>query len=119
MPNEVNAEVAGRLRASVVAFQQSAMYQQIVQPRDQVLARFQPLFVPDHIPSITADEFKSFLLFENNRHWTGLHRQGTRMCSDMAALRAGLSVLVSEDCPLAERPRPTPWNCLRFYDPGS
>lgn len=103
MSNGLSAEVIGQLRARTVEFKKSAVYKQIVEPRDQVLARFQPIFSADHLPALSADEFKSFLLFENNRHWTGLHRQGTRMCSDMTKLRSGLSTLLSEALPLAKR----------------
>jgi hypothetical protein len=95
--------VIGQLRARTVEFKKSIIYKQIVEPRDQVLARFQTMFSADHISELSADEFKSFLLFENNRHWTGLHRQGTRMCFDMTKLRLGLSTLLSEDIPLAKR----------------
>jgi hypothetical protein len=103
MTNGITSEVIGQLRAAAVKFKQSAIYRQIVEPRDQILARFQPIFSLDHVPTISEDEFKSFLLLENNRHWSGLHRQGSRMCSDMAKLRRGLSTLLAEDRPLAQR----------------
>jgi len=103
MTSGLTAEVIGQLRARTVEFRKSAIYKQIVEPRDQVLARFQPIFSPNHVSELSADEFKSFLLFENNRHWTGLHRQGTRMCLDMPKLRRGLSTLLSEDLSLAKR----------------
>jgi hypothetical protein len=103
MTQEIAAEVIGKLRATVAAFKKSPIYGQIVEPRDQVLARFQPIFSLNHVAAIGADEFKSFLVFENNRHWTGLHRQGTRMCSDLTKLRRGLSTLLAEDQPLAQR----------------
>jgi YhcG PDDEXK nuclease domain len=103
MTTGITAEVIGHLRAKAKAFEKSAIYRQIVHPRDEVLSRFQPIFSMDHISTIIADEFKSFLLIENNHHWTGLHRQATRMCSDMAKLRRGLSALLAEDQPLADR----------------
>ena len=103
MTNGITAEVIGHLRAAVAAFKKSPIYGQIVEPRDQVLAQFRPIFSLDHVNAISADEFKSFLLLENNRHWSGLHRQGTRMCSDLAKLRHGLSTLLAEDQPLAQR----------------
>ena len=103
MANGLTADVIGKLRARTVEFKKSVIHKQIVEPRDQVLAQFQPTFSPAHIPELSADEFKSFLLFENNRHWTGLHRQGTRMCLDMTKLRSALSTLLSEDLPVAQR----------------
>jgi YhcG PDDEXK nuclease domain len=98
-----HAVAVGQLRAAYAAFKTSGMYDRHVGSRDQTLARFQPIFSVDHIPTISADEFKSFLLVENNRHWSGLHRQGTRMCSDMTKLRRGLATLLAEDQPLAQR----------------
>lgn len=103
MPNGLTADVIGQLRARTVEFKKSLIYQQIVEPHDQVLAQFQPIFSPARVSELSADEFKSFLLPENNRHWTGLYRQGTRMCLDMNKLRHGLSKLLSEDLPLAKR----------------
>jgi len=103
MTNGLTAEVIGQLRAKTVEFRKSAIYKEVVEPRDQVLLRFQPIFSVNHISELSAEEFKSFLLFVNNRHWTGLHRQSTRMCSDMSKLRSGLSKLLSEDLDLAKR----------------
>ena len=103
MANGLSADVVGKLRARTVEFKKSVIYQQIVEPRDQVLAQFQPIFSPSHVPELSTDEFKSFLLFENNHHWTGLHRQGTRMCLDMTKLRSALSTLLQEDLALAQR----------------
>ena len=103
MANGISTEVIGKLRAKAVALEQSVEYRKIVQPRDEVLARFQPMFAVDRISTISADDFKSFLLFNNNRHWTGLQRQSSRMCADMTKLRRGLSTLIDEDQPLAER----------------
>ena len=51
----------------------------VAEARDEVLARYQPIFSPDHIPSLTEDEFKSFLLFKNNRHWKNIHRQSNQI----------------------------------------
>ncbi len=41
-----------------------------------VIARYQPVFSPDNNASITEEEFKSILLFENNQNWWGQYRQG-------------------------------------------
>lgn len=96
MAETISAETIGTLREAVVNFRQSLIYKDVVEPRDAVFARFQPTFKTENIQSISADEFKSFLLFENNHHWTGLHRQGTRMCSDMDTLRKALLILMDE-----------------------
>src|SRR5207249_3184628 len=49
------------------------------------------------------DEFISFLYFENNRHWSGLHRQGFRAAADMGKLRQALGILLDEDRPIRDR----------------
>jgi hypothetical protein len=71
--------------------------------KSEVLDQFQPLFAPDHLPALTESEFRSFLLFKNNRHWSGLHRLGSRICADMAQLRRGLAVLLDEAQPIDKR----------------
>jgi len=75
---------------------------EIIQSRDEVLSRFQPIFAPEHLPELTADEFRSFLLFKNNHHWP-LHRQWTRMCADMPRLRSVLKVLLDATQPIDKR----------------
>jgi len=103
MAETVTADVIGKLREAVVGLKGSTIYKEVVEPRDAVLARFQPVFSPEHVSDITADEFRSFLLFENNHHWTGLHRQGTRMCTDMDKLREALVILVDETRSVVDR----------------
>ncbi len=103
MADTVSAEVIGKLREAAASIVKTATYDEIVEPRDAVLARFRPIFSPAHLSAITAEEFRSFLLFENNRHWTGLHRQGTRMCSDMVNLRKALATLLNENEPVSKR----------------
>src|SRR4051812_12043134 len=97
------AATIAKLRDLLTAMKQSPIWSQIVQPRDQVFARFQPIFSAAHIPTLTADEFKPILYFDSNHHWTGLHRQGTRLCEDMAKLRKALTILIDETQPLQTR----------------
>ena len=33
------------------------------------------LFRPENVANLTQDQFKAFLLFKNNKHWAGIHRQ--------------------------------------------
>lgn len=58
---------------------------------DDVLSRFQPIFHPDSIGSISADEFRSFLVEKNNKHWSGLQRMGPAITEDMNKLREALT----------------------------
>lgn len=75
----------------------------IMEPRDEVLARFQPVFSPQNVGNITEQEFKEFLRFENNKHWSGLHRMGPKICADMSALRRSLMILVDEEREIQQR----------------
>ena len=76
MTNGITAEVIGQLQAAVGAFKKSPIYGQIVQPRDQVLAQFRPIFSSDHVNAISADEFKSFLLLEKQPSLVGASPPG-------------------------------------------
>lgn len=52
---------------------------------------------------MSKDEFTSFLYFENNHHWSGLHRKGLQAAADMSTLRKALGVLLDESKPIHER----------------
>lgn len=71
--------------------------------RDIVLGKYQPLFSPEHLPKLTRDEFYSFLLFENNLHWSGLNRQGPRVTKSLRELRKALLILADDSQPLGKR----------------
>lgn len=75
----------------------------ILSSRDEVLARYQPIFSPGNVASITEEQFKSFLLAKNNRHWGGLHRFGGAITADMGKLGKALAVLLDESRPVRER----------------
>lgn len=45
----------GTLRQLLAAMKVSPIWQQIVEPRDQVYARFQPLFALKHLPQLTEE----------------------------------------------------------------
>lgn len=74
-----------------------------IEYKDSVLDEYQPIFQPEDIGSLTEQEFREFLLYENNRHWTGLHRKRSMMTDDMEQLRDGLQTLVDEEQNLASR----------------
>jgi hypothetical protein len=75
----------------------------IVESKDVVLARYQPIFLPNNISNMSEEEFLSFLKFENNKHWSSLHRHGKAMTSDMPRLREALGILVDESGLVDER----------------
>ncbi|MGE3755816.1 MAG: endonuclease NucS domain-containing protein [Planctomycetota bacterium] len=76
---------------------------EILAAKDEVLARFQPMFTPERIATLTAEEFRDFLLLKNNHHWDSLHRQGPAMTADMPLLRQALTLLIDETQPIASR----------------
>lgn len=101
--NENLADAVGTLRGILGRAHRDPEYRNIVDARDEVLARFGPVFCLDHAPHITEAEVKAFLRVDNNKHWSGLHRQGNRICADMDRLRATLAAVLDETRPLVQR----------------
>jgi hypothetical protein len=75
----------------------------ITSHKEQVLAYYQPIFSARHIPVLTEAEFKSFLSFKNNYHWTGMERVRKHMVQDMGLLREALTILIDESRPIRDR----------------
>lgn len=73
------------------------------QVEQEVIARYGEIFNPKSINNLTADDFKSFLLFKNNRHWSGIFRYENLITSDMVRLREAIKILVDESQPLEKR----------------
>jgi hypothetical protein len=73
------------------------------QAEQEVIARYGELFNPKNIDNLTADDFKSFLLFKNNRHWSGIFRYENLVTIEMARLREAIRILVDESQPLEKR----------------
>src|SRR4051812_16283252 len=95
------SRVVSDLRAALARMKPGQQtYEEIVRTRADVLARYQPIFSSGHIPSLMAEEFTSFLYFENNHHWSGLYRHGLRAASDMDTLRQALTLLLDEEKPI-------------------
>ena len=103
MSDALIAQAAGQLRQALVEMKKSETWKQIVEPRDAVFARFQPIFRPAYIPNLTEDELRPFFYFENNHHWTSLYRQVNRVCADMPRLRGVLATLADETRPIQDR----------------
>lgn len=105
MPSEAEyGTVLSNLRGVLARFKPGQKtYDEIVATREQVFARYKPLFCSDHIPNLSKDEFTSFLYFENNHHWSGLYRQGLGAAADMERLRQALALLLDERKPIRER----------------
>ena len=75
----------------------------IIEGREKVLGRYGPMFLSDGINALTVEEFRSFLMFRNNLHWSGLQRMAPSVTQDMDALRNALHELLDESVPVAER----------------
>lgn len=106
MTDDIDPDVLGKLRAAKETAKDNAEIRQVIEARDEVLARYSPMFQPDKIGQISEDALRSFLYFENNKHWTGLNRQVNRICADMDMTRAALAALVDESQPLETRMEP-------------
>lgn len=74
-----------------------------VKEADEVISKYGRLFHPDNLQNLSAEEFKGFLNFKNNRHWTSIHRQGSSLTSNMDRLRKALKILLDESQPLEGR----------------
>lgn len=98
------ARALGAIRAKLATLKPGdRTYDDIVASRDEVFAKYTPVFSPGHLPQLTKDEFSSFLYFENNRHWSGLYRKGLALAADMSLLQMALGSLLDESRPLAPR----------------
>lgn len=69
----------------------------------EILNKYGKIFNPQNLDNLTSEDFKSFLLIKNNKHWEGIHRQGNLITSDMNKLRHYLHLLLNEKIPLQER----------------
>jgi len=73
------------------------------QEQQEVLQKYGHFFNPDNIDHLTKDIFKSFLLFKNNNHWEGIHRQSNLITEDMNKLIKAFKVLLDESKDIKKR----------------
>ena len=108
------------LESIVEAGQAEGEIAEILRARESVLSRFGRMFDPVNVDTMSADDFKSFLRFENNKHWKSIHRQQASITADMPALRNALRLLLDESQPIGERLdrliRPEAANLIRGLD---
>ena len=58
------SKVVGDLRGALARFKPGQkIYDEIVATREEVFAKYRPIFSPEHVPSLTREEFTSFLYF--------------------------------------------------------
>ena len=69
----------------------------------QVIKKYGSMFHPKNLEILTKEDFKSFLLIKNNKHWSWIHRQGNIITQDMDKLRNALNIDLDENKPLIDR----------------
>ena len=82
------------------------------QEEKEVIAKYGAIFNPKNIDNLTAENFKSFLKYENNKHWDGIFVHGINIADDMPKLKKTLKILLDESIPIGERIK-------RIRDPSS
>jgi len=96
-------EALGRLKGVLRASKEQEFLKGLIEPKDEVLARYQEVFTPDGISQLQTEDFRNFLMFRNNKHWTGLQRLGPWILKDLTALREALLELINEDVAVEKR----------------
>lgn len=69
----------------------------------EVIQKYGTLFNPANLNNLTKEDFKSFLLLKNNKHWEAIHRQGNIITQDMEKLKNALKGLLDESKDIKER----------------
>jgi thermostable 8-oxoguanine DNA glycosylase len=70
---------------------------------NEVIEKYGNMFNPNNLDSLNKEDFKSFLLIKNNKHWEGIHRQGNMITQDMNKLKDALKILLDEEKSIKER----------------
>ena len=79
------------------------MQPELQQDKKEVLDKYGKIFTSKNIDKLTSETYKGFLLYENNRHWTYLWRDGGNKSKDMPKLKKTLKILVDENIPIEQR----------------
>ena len=69
----------------------------------ELVSKYGRMFNPEYLDNLTAEEFRSFLNYRNNKHWTGLERGGPEITNDMKKFRVTLRILLDETISIDER----------------
>lgn len=99
MSKEEGVAYLGRLLRSTT----NPQFVQMINDRDSVHIRYGHVFSPNQLDRLTAADFKEFLLYENNRHWWGIHRHQAKLVANMDHLRSVLGRLLDESIPIEDR----------------
>lgn len=90
------AAAVERLKALQARQESDPVLGDLVAARDEVLSRYGPMFASGRLDTLTEKDFREFLMFRNNRHWTGLQRMGPAIVADMEELRSALRDLLDK-----------------------
>jgi len=101
--SEAYRATVSRLRAINDNRARDAELSDLVNAQDEVLHRYQPIFLSIGLEALTKNVMLEFLRFENNCHWTGLHRMGPAITEDIKKLQIILSEVLDEKVPIATR----------------
>jgi hypothetical protein len=96
-------KAVAQLRYIKTECEQIPEIKRIIDARDGVYERYQRTFSYDAIPRLTEEEFRDFLAFDNNKHWTNLHRSGRLICQNMDGLQLALRTLHDDSQPIEDR----------------
>ena len=88
--------VVPKLKATLALAQADKDTQAMWAAKEEVFTQYKEVFALDRINDLTEEEFRGFLRFENNKHWTGLARKGAALLADMQKLREALTTLLDE-----------------------
>lgn len=97
------AAAVERLKALQATQESDPILADLVTARDEVLSRYGRMFAQERLDTLTEADFRDFLMFRNNRHWSGLQRMGPDIVRDMDGLRSALRDLLDESKTAAQR----------------
>jgi hypothetical protein len=92
------AEAVSRLKDALVNVD-TGTREKMERQKNEVLKEFQHVFAPETIEKLEPEEFRDFLKFSKNKHWSGLSRGPTYHAADeekMRVLREALGILLNE-----------------------
>jgi len=103
-PDEIHvaASIARPFLNTILA-EKEGEYAKVLKSRDEVILRYQHIFAPENIANLTAEQYRSFLVYSNNKHWKSLQRMGPAHTANMDLLRKALAILVDENRSINER----------------
>lgn len=103
LPSPGYAAAVERLKALRSTQESDPILADLVTARDEVLLRYGRMFARERLDTLTEADFRDFLMFRNNRHWSGLQRMGPDIVCDMDGLRSALRDLLDQNKTAAQR----------------